>query len=81
MWLAIKLHMHSVYPNPPPTLPSLPTAQPTDTHIDLQGGEKSYTRGDMETMGPEEATSGNNLSCLWRGAKTKKIGGLVVGQW
>lgn len=47
--------MHSVYPNPPPTPnptpPSPPTTQPTDTHIDLQGGEKSYMRGDVETMG------------------------------
>lgn len=68
-------------PPPHPTLSSPPTTQPTDTHIDLEGEEKSYIRGDMETMGREEATSGNNLSCLRQGAKTKKLGGLVVGQW
>lgn len=55
MWLAIKLHMHSEYPNPPltpnPTLPSPPTTQRTDTHSDLQRGEESYMRGDVETMG------------------------------
>lgn len=68
-------------PPPHPTLSSPPTTQSTDTHIDLEGEEKSYIRGDMETMGREEATSGNNLSCLRQGAKTKKFGGLVVGQW
>lgn len=53
MWLAIKLHMHSVYPNPPPTphSQSPPTTQTVDTHIDQQGGEKSYRRGDAKTIG------------------------------
>lgn len=66
-------------PPPHPTLSSPPTTQPTDTHIDLEGEEKSYIRGDMETMGREEATSGNNLSCLRQGAKTKRFGGVGGG--
>lgn len=78
MWLTIKLHMHSVYCSPLHTPHSHPL-QPTDTHIDLEGEEKSYIRGDMETMGREEATSGNNLSCLRQGAKTKRFGGVGGG--
>lgn len=82
--------MHSVYPNPPPTpsptLPSPPTAQPADTHIDLQAGEKSYTRGDVETMGWGGSNIRQQSELSVAGSKNKEVevgGGwvLVVGQW
>lgn len=80
MWLAIKLHMHSVYPNPRPRAPI--AYQRSAIRHTSNLGEESYIRGDVETMGREEATSGNNLCRLWQGAKTK-MGGerWRVGGW
>lgn len=81
MWLAIKLHMHSVYPNPiqcSHLFQPLSQSRHTSTYAE---GKNRYIRRGEDTMGREEATSGNNLSCLWQGAKTKEIGGLVAGQW
>lgn len=81
MWLAIKLHMHSVYPDRPLLqLPPTSTPHPpSPTQHQPTPRRKVIQRGDVETMGWEEATSGNNLSCLWWGAKTKERDGGVGG--
>lgn len=67
---------HALYipqhPNPPTPAPYL-----LQTHKHRE--EKSYLRGDTETMGQEEGTSGSNLSRLRPGVKTKIMGGLWKG--
>lgn len=81
MWLAIKLHMHSVYPNPPPTphSQSPPTTQPADTHINLQGGEKSYIRGDVETKGRGGSNIRPQSELSVAGSKNKAVRGVGGG--
>lgn len=81
MWLAIKLHMHSVYPNPPPTphSQSPPTTQPADTHIDLQGGEKSYIRGEVKTMGRGGSNIRQPSELSVAGSKNKAVWGVGGG--
>lgn len=86
MWLAIKLHMHSAYPNlhpPTPRPQSPPSAPPADAHIDLQGGEKSYIRGDVKTMGRGGSVIRQQSELSVAGSKDKGVWGRggVVRQW
>lgn len=82
MWLAIKHHMHSAYPNLHPPTPRS-QSQPADTHIELQGGEKSYIRGDVKTMGRGGSDIRQQSELSVAGSKDKGVWGrgVVVGQW
>lgn len=72
MWLAIKLHMHSVDSSPPSNPHTPIPALPTDTHIDLQGGRKDVhekrnnrTRGSNIGQQSEPSVAASKNKGVW----------------
>lgn len=84
MWLAIKLHMHSVYPYLPPSIPRTPRSHPLQppTHTSTYKEEKSHTWEDVENNGTRRKQHQATIWAVCGGEqKQSRFGGLMVGQW